>query len=125
MTKSPSSKLESATCSVTALPLAMKHGRSKRNSLENHCETFKDCKSRNYVTNSKRSTGAKKYASFRHCILKKICPQHPLISFITHTIHHIHHKSLIRVLIMTRAALHAIDQVLRRDLATHGVSPPK
>ena len=49
--------------------------------------------------------------------------QYPLVSFITHTMHHIHHKSLIPVIILSRTALHVTDQVLRRDLPSHVVSP--
>ena len=37
--------------------------------------------------------------------------------------HYIHHKSLILVLILSRTALHTTDQVLRRDLANHAISP--
>ena len=47
----------------------------------------------------------------------------PPISFITHSTHHIHHKCLIRDLILSRTSLHATEQVLRRDLASPVVSP--
>ena len=47
----------------------------------------------------------------------------PPVSFITHTMHYIHHKSQILVLILSRTALHATDQVLWRDLANHAISP--
>ena len=64
-----------------------------------------------------------KYASFSHCIQKRIQFQHPSVSFITHTTHYIHYKCLIRVLILSRTSLHATDQVLWRDLASHVISP--
>ena len=50
-------------------------------------------------------------------------PTPPPVSFITHTTHYIHHKSLILVLILSRTALHSTDQVLQRDLANHAISP--
>ena len=74
--------------------------------------------------NSKRNNRCQKYASFRYCIRKKILFQYPPVSFITHTMHYIHHKSLILVLILSRTALHATDQVLWQDLASHVISPP-
>ena len=64
-----------------------------------------------------------KYASFRHCILKKTQLQHPPVSFITHKVHSIHNQSPKPVIILSRTALHTTDQVLWRDLASHTISP--
>ena len=110
-------------CFVTALSLAMEHGCSNTKlHLKINVRFSKTVKVENIPSNSKRNRGAK------ICSIQSLRPKEnpiptPPVSFITHTMHFTHYQSLIPVLILLRAALHATDQVLRRDLASHIISP--